>query len=199
MLGKRLFDIMISIAGLICFSPLLLGIACFIRLQMGSPILFTQSRAGIHGKPFKIVKFRTMSTTHPDDTCKHSAEMRMTTLGKWLRISSLDELPELWNVLRGEMSIVGPRPLLLEYLPLYSEFQSQRHDMKPGITGLAQIKGRNRLSWDQKFKLDVWYVKHATFLLDLKIILLTILQVFSLNQENNGSHDIPAKFTGPQK
>ena len=196
---KRLFDLAVASVALICLSPILLFLACFIRWQMGPPVLFIQSRVGLHGKPFKLVKFRTMSTTNSNDTDRLSAENRITPLGRYLRSRSLDELPELWNVLRGEMSLVGPRPLLLEYLPLYSKFQSQRHDTKPGITGLAQIKGRNKISWEQKFELDVWYVKNATFLLDLKIILRTIVQLVKERRISGEGFSIPDKFTGPEK
>lgn len=175
---KRLFDIAVAIIAIVILSPLLLCIAVVIRAALGKPVLFTQLRPGRWGRPFTVIKFRTMR-----DECDQMGEalpdaQRMTRLGMFLRSSSLDELPELWNVLRGEMSLVGPRPLLMEYLPLYSPQQARRHDVRPGMTGWAQINGRNAISWSDKFNFDVWYVDNKSFLLDLKILLLTIVRVF---------------------
>ncbi|CAG0911803.1 unnamed protein product, partial [Cyprideis torosa] len=148
-------------------------LALLIRLKLGSPILFTQIRPGLHGKPFRMIKFRSMTNARDANGALLPDSIRLTRFGKFLRASSLDELPELWNVLKGEMSLVGPRPLLMEYLPLYSSEQARRHDVRPGITGWAQVNGRNALSWDEKFKRDVWYVDHQSFWLDLKIVALT--------------------------
>jgi lipopolysaccharide/colanic/teichoic acid biosynthesis glycosyltransferase len=175
---KRLFDIIVAIIAIAIMSPLILCIAVVIRLALGKPVLFTQVRPGRWGKPFTVIKFRTMR-----DACDIKGHalpdaQRMTGFGRFLRSSSLDELPELWNVLRGEMSLVGPRPLLMEYLPLYSSQQARRHDVRPGMTGWAQINGRNAISWSEKFNLDVWYVDNESFLLDLKILVLTIVRVF---------------------
>lgn len=174
---KRLFDCLCSGLLLLLLTPLILLIAIVIRLYLGSPIFFRQERPGFEGKCFQLIKFRTMheikdekETLLPD--CK-----RLTKIGRLLRALSLDELPQLWNVLKGEMSLVGPRPLLKEYLPLYNEQQKKRHQVKPGITGLAQVSGRNDLSWDEKFNLDVWYVNNQSFWLDLKILLLTLNKV----------------------
>lgn len=174
---KRLFDIVVAGCALLLLSPVIAVIACQVRRKLGSPVLFRQLRPGLHGQPFEMIKFRSMRDAV--DAAGHTlpdAE-RMTPFGSFLRSSSLDELPELWNVLRGHMSLVGPRPLLLEYLPLYDAEQRRRHDALPGITGWAQINGRNALSWDEKFKLDVWYVDNQSFWLDIKILLMTIKKV----------------------
>lgn len=160
-------DILFSFWGLVLLFPLLLWIAILVRVRLGSPVFFTQMRPGKDGKLFRLVKFRSMRTGPGSDM------ERMTPFGKWLRRSSLDELPELWNILKGEMSFVGPRPLLVEYLDRYTPGQARRHEVRPGLTGLAQIQGRNHLSWEEKFARDVWYVDHGSFGLDLKILLLT--------------------------
>ena len=168
---KRMMDILGSLVGLILFSPALVILYILIRRDMGTPALFRQARPGLHGQPFEMVKFRSMRGGVGND-----AE-RITRLGARLRSSSLDELPELWNVLKGDMSLVGPRPLLMEYLPLYSPEQARRHEVRPGVTGWAQVNGRNAISWDEKFALDVWYVDNQSLWLDLKIIWLTIRKV----------------------
>ncbi len=174
---KRLLDVFISLTALILLSPLLGIITLLIRWKLGSPVFFRQTRPGLNGKPFKIVKFRTMHNVMGANKKPLPDAARMTRLGRFLRITSLDELPELWNVLRGDMSFVGPRPLLMEYLPLYSKEQSRRHEVRPGITGWAQINGRNTVSWNDKFKLDVWYVDNCSLWLDMKILLLTLKKV----------------------
>ena len=172
---KCLFDFFSSLSALLLFSPILLIVSLLVLVKMGRPIFFTQTRIGKDNQEFKIYKFRTMLTESPD---KKSDAARLTSFGKFLRSTSLDELPGLWNVLRGDMSLVGPRPLLVEYLPLYNKTQIRRHDMLPGITGWAQVNGRNAISWDEKFKLDVWYIDNQSFWLDFKILLLTVRKVF---------------------
>lgn len=174
---KRIFDLLVSSTAIICLSPVLIILYVLIRVQLGSPVLFTQVRPGRHGKLFSIIKFRTMLNAKDENGILLPDEERMTTFGTWLRNSSLDELPELFNVLKGEMSIVGPRPLLTEYLPLYSKEQSRRHNVRPGITGWAQVNGRNAITWDKKFSHDIWYVDNHSLILDLKIIFLTIKKV----------------------
>jgi len=174
---KRLLDIIGALVGLILLSPVIALLWVLIRRNLGAPVLFRQTRPGKDGVPFEMVKFRTMKDGDgPDGTPLPDSE-RLTPLGAKLRSSSLDELPELWNVLKGEMSLVGPRPLLMEYLPLYSERQARRHALRPGVTGWAQINGRNAISWPQKFELDVWYVENRSLALDLKIIALTVKKV----------------------
>lgn len=171
---KRAFDLVVSASALVILSPVFAVVGIMVRRKMGSPALFRQQRPGLEGRPFEMVKFRTMrDAASPDGTPLPDAE-RLTPFGRWLRATSLDELPELWNVLRGEMSLVGPRPLLMEYLPLYSPEQARRHDVRPGITGWAQVNGRNALSWERKFELDVWYVDRHNLWLDLKIIMMTL-------------------------
>jgi lipopolysaccharide/colanic/teichoic acid biosynthesis glycosyltransferase len=169
---KRLFDLVSSGLGLIILAPLLLILACLILWRMGRPVLFRQRRAGLHGVPFQMYKFRTMRGAHSGSDAE-----RLTRLGNWLRSTSLDELPELWNVLRGDMSLVGPRPLLVEYLPRYSSRQARRHQVKPGITGWAQVNGRNLLPWDERLEMDVWYVSNRSIGLDVKILAMTLLKV----------------------
>ncbi len=174
---KRLIDIVASAGGLVVLSPVLLVLWLLVRRRMGSPALFRQVRPGLHGQPFEMIKFRTMrDAIGPDGEPLPDAE-RLTDFGRWLRATSLDELPELWNVLKGQMSLVGPRPLLMEYIPLYSLEQARRHEVRPGITGWAQINGRNAVGWDQKFALDVWYVDRHTLWLDVKIIALTLRRI----------------------
>lgn len=174
---KRLFDLIVSATSLVLFAPIFLIIAILVRLQLGAPVLFCQIRPGKHRKPFKMFKFRTMrEAIDQHGNCLPDAQ-RLTPFGKMLRSLSLDELPELWNVLRGDMSLVGPRPLLMEYLPLYSPEQARRHEVRPGITGWAQVNGRNGISWEEKFALDVWYVDNRTFALDLQILVTTVLRV----------------------
>ena len=176
---KRTFDFIIALTALLILLPFLLLLGFAVRILLGTPILFRQQRPGLHGKPFDMVKFRTMTEDKdPAGRLLPDAE-RLTNFGRLLRSTSLDELPELWNVLKGEMSLVGPRPLLMEYLPLYSEYQMRRHELRPGVTGWAQINGRNALSWEEKFALDVWYIENRSFWLDLQIILKTAAKVFS--------------------
>lgn len=175
---KRLFDIVASASGLIFLSPVFLILIYLIRKNLGEPVFFTQERPGKDGKPFKMIKFRSMRDAVDQDGNPLPDSERLTPFGKKLRATSLDELPELWNVLKGEMSLVGPRPLLMSYLPLYNEFQNRRHEMRPGVTGWAQVNGRNALSWDEKFAHDIWYIDHYSFWLDMKILFLTVKKVF---------------------
>ncbi|GEA07060.1 sugar transferase [Alteromonas sp. KUL42] len=175
---KRLFDFLTSLVALILLSPIIAIVAWKIRNNLGSPVLFRQARPGKNGELFEMVKFRTMKDAVDENGIPLPDSERMTPFGNKLRNSSLDELPELWNVLKGEMSLVGPRPLLEQYLPLYSNEQARRHEVRPGVTGWAQINGRNALSWDEKFALDVWYVDNRSFLLDMKILFLTVKKVF---------------------
>ena len=174
---KRLFDFIVTAPVLIMVSPLMIVIAMLVWLNMGKPVLFRQVRPGLHGKSFLLYKFRTMINLQDEDGNWLPDAERLTRLGKLLRASSLDELPELFNILKGDMSIVGPRPLLIQYLDRYTPNQARRHLVKPGLTGWAQVNGRNTLSWEEKFKLDVWYVDHQSFWLDIKIILISILKV----------------------
>ena len=175
---KRLFDIVASASGLIFLSPVFLILIYLSRKNLGEPVFFTQERPGKDGKPFKMIKFRSMRDAVDKDGNPLPDSERLTPFGKKLRATSLDELPELWNVLKGEMSLVGPRPLLMSYLPLYNEFQNRRHEMRPGVTGWAQVNGRNALSWDEKFAHDIWYIDHYSFWLDMKILFLTVKKVF---------------------
>ena len=175
---KRLFDIIASASGLIFLSPVFLILIYLIRKNLGEPVFFTQERPGKDGKPFKMIKFRSMRDAVDKDGNPLPDSERLTPFGKKLRATSLDELPELWNVLKGEMSLVGPRPLLMSYLPLYNEFQNRRHEMRPGVTGWAQVNGRNALSWDEKFAHDVWYIDNFSFWLDIKILFLTVKKIF---------------------
>jgi len=175
---KRLFDFIVASFALLMLAPALALIALLVRINLGSPVLFHQSRPGLHGKIFKIFKFRTMLEVANSNENQLTDEDRLTGFGKFLRATSLDEQPELWNVIKGEMSLVGPRPLLMEYLPLYSKEQFHRHDVRPGITGWAQINGRNSISWEEKFNLDIWYVNNQSFWLDIEILFLTIKKVF---------------------
>ena len=176
---KRLFDLVIALIILLFFSPPMLILSGLIYLRLGTPIFFRQTRPGLQGNPFEMLKFRSMKEVYDVDDNLLPDNKRLTDFGIWLRSTSLDELPELWNVLRGEMSLVGPRPLLMEYLPLYSLEQARRHEVRPGITGWAQVNGRNSISWEEKFKLDVWYVDNQSFWLDLKILLLTLKSVIA--------------------
>ena len=174
---KRLFDLFASAIGLVILAVPLALLAWQVRRKLGSPVLFTQVRPGLHGKPFRMIKFRTMTDARDASGALLPDAQRLTPFGRFLRASSLDELPELWNVLRGEMSLVGPRPLLMEYLPLYSPEQARRHAVRPGITGWAQVNGRNAISWADKFALDVWYVDHHSLWLDVRILSLTVRKV----------------------
>jgi len=175
---KRLFDIITSFVALVILSPIVALVAWKIKRNLGSPVFFKQLRPGLKGEPFEMIKFRTMKDAVDSNGNALPDAERMTPFGNKLRSSSLDELPELWNVLKGEMSLVGPRPLLMQYLPLYSDEQRRRHEVRPGVTGWAQINGRNSLSWEEKFKLDVWYVDNRSFWLDVKILFLTVKKVF---------------------
>lgn len=193
---KRCVDVTGSLIGLLLLSPLLLIVAWKARKTMGSPVLFQQTRPGMHGKPFNMVKFRTMRNAQGPDGQPLPDEDRLTPFGQFLRSSSLDELPELWNVLKGDMSLVGPRPLLMEYLSLYSPEQARRHEVRPGITGWAQINGRNAISWEEKFKLDVWYVDNRSLWLDLKILFLTVKKVLVRDGISAQGDATMPKFTG---
>lgn len=193
---KRLLDIFVAALGLLLLLPLLAVVAWQIRRNLGSPVLFRQVRPGLDGKPFEMIKFRTMRDAVDGAGKPLPDSERMTPFGGFLRSSSLDELPELWNVLKGDMSLVGPRPLLMEYLPLYSPEQYRRHEVRPGVTGWAQINGRNALSWEEKFKLDVWYVDNRSLWLDLKIIFLTIKKVFARDGISAEGEATMPKFTG---
>lgn len=193
---KRVFDLLASALGLLLLSVPLAVLAWQVRRKLGSPVLFTQVRPGLHGKPFRMVKFRTMTDGRDDSGALLPDAQRLTPFGRFLRASSLDELPELWNVLRGDMSLVGPRPLLMEYLPLYSPEQARRHEVRPGITGWAQINGRNAISWDDKFALDVWYVDHRSLWLDVRILWMTVRKVLVRDGISaEGEATMPA-FTG---
>ena len=176
-MAKRLFDIVVAATALLVLSPLLLLVALAVRLDLGSPVLFRQQRPGLRGRPFELVKFRTMRDDAAVGTDIKGDARRLTRFGAFLRKTSLDELPELWNVLRGDMSLVGPRPLLMQYLGRYTPEQARRHEVRPGLTGWAQVNGRNALSWEEKFALDVWYVDHRSFWLDLKILVRTARHV----------------------
>ncbi|HEN8708012.1 sugar transferase [Pseudomonas putida] len=196
---KRLFDVVAAVAGLVLLSPVIAIVAMLVRRKLGSPVLFRQVRPGIHGKPFEMVKFRTMRDAVDSQGNPLPDSQRMTRFGSFLRSSSLDELPELWNVVKGDMSLVGPRPLLMEYLSLYDAEQRRRHDVRPGVTGWAQINGRNALSWEEKFKLDVWYVDNRTFGLDLKILFLTVKKVIVKDGISAQGEVTMSKFTGSRK
>jgi len=193
---KRIIDIFIALPILIVTAPLLFITAILIRIWLGNPILFKQLRPGLQGKPFIIYKFRTMTGDKGKEGCLKSDAERLTRLGAFLRKTSIDELPQLLNVLKSDMSIVGPRPLLMEYLPLYSERQNRRHEVKPGITGWAQVNGRNDISWDEKFERDVWYVDNNNLLLDLRILWLTLIKVLNKDGINQRGNDTVDKFKG---
>lgn len=193
---KRLLDILVSSFVLVCFFPLFIIVALLIFLKLGSPILFRQKRPGMNGAPFEMIKFRTMKNAVDKNGELLPDEVRLTRFGRFLRSSSLDELPELWNVLKGEMSLVGPRPLLMEYLSLYNERQARRHDVRPGITGWAQINGRNAISWEEKFELDVWYVENQSLWLDCKILFLTLKKVLVRDGINEDGQATVTKFKG---
>jgi len=193
---KRLFDIFASLCGLILLGPLMIVVAWLVKRKLGSPVLFSQIRPGLNAKPFKMMKFRTMFDAVDQQGNPLPDAQRMTPFGSFLRSSSLDELPGLINVLKGDMSLVGPRPLLMEYLPLYSFEQYRRHCVRPGLTGWAQVNGRNSVSWEEKFKLDVWYVDNKSLWLDLKIIILTIRKVIIREGISADGEATMSKFTG---
>ncbi len=194
--AKRALDLAVSVAGLVVLSPLMLLAALAVRVSLGAPVLFRQTRPGLHGRPFVLLKFRTMrNATAADGTPLADAE-RLTALGRLLRSTSIDELPGLWNVLRGDLTLVGPRPLLVEYLPLYTARQARRHDVRPGVTGWAQVNGRNALTWEEKLALDVWYVDHRSLALDLRILLRTLKQVIVRQGISHGTHATMERFRG---
>ncbi len=196
---KRLVDFVISAFLLLLFSPLFLVLMVLVRFGLGLPIFFTQMRPGLNGEAFKIYKFRTMKEVFDGQGEPLADEVRLTKFGRFLRSTSLDELPELWNVLKGEMSLVGPRPLLMEYLSLYTEEQRTRHDVRPGITGWAQINGRNAVSWEKKFDLDIWYVRNQSLLLDFKILGLTLKKVLKREDIQSESHATAERFIGARE
>lgn len=193
---KRVVDVVVSVTVLIVFALPLFVLMWFVRNKLGSPVFFRQTRPGLNGRPFKMVKFRTMTDARGTDGELLPDAVRLPPFGAMLRATSLDELPELWNVLKGDMSLVGPRPLLMEYLTLYSPTQARRHEVRPGITGWAQVNGRNTLSWDDKFKLDVWYVDNRSVWLDVKIIWLTVRKVLVREGINAAGEATVQKFTG---
>ena len=196
---KRLFDILVSVFCLVILAIPLLFLAILVRLNLGSPIFFVQLRPGINGEAFEILKFRTMRNAYDRSGSLLPDRKRITRFGAFLRESSLDELPELWNVLKGEMSLVGPRPLLMEYLPLYSPTQRRRHEVRPGLTGWAQINGRNAISWEDKFAYDIWYVDNQSFLLDMKVILTTVKIVLLREGVSAYGESAVQKFTGNEE
>lgn len=193
---KRLFDVLCALFALLLLFPVIVVVGILIHRKLGSPILFRQTRPGKDGKPFRMIKFRTMLDAGDKQGNPLPDDQRITPFGSFLRSTSLDELPELWNVLSGEMSLVGPRPLLMEYLPLYSKEQYRRHEVRPGVTGWAQVNGRNAISWEDKFNLDVWYVDNQSFLLDLKILFLTVKKVLVRDGISGEGEATMSKFTG---
>jgi lipopolysaccharide/colanic/teichoic acid biosynthesis glycosyltransferase len=193
---KRLFDITLAFILIILFSPFYIIVSILILVKIGTPILFRQQRPGLHGKVFGIYKFRTMTNEKDENGTLLPDEQRLLGIGKIIRSLSLDELPQIFNVLKGDMSFVGPRPLLIEYLLLYNERQKKRHDVKPGITGWAQVNGRNAISWEQKFEYDVWYVENQSFLLDVKILWMTFLKVVKRSDISSSSSATMEKFEG---
>ncbi len=196
---KRLLDIIIASIALILLSPLYAFVAYKVKKNLGSPVLFRQVRPGLHGKPFEMIKFRTMKDAVDEQGNPLPDSERLTPFGQMLRSTSLDEMPELWNVIKGDMSIVGPRPLLMEYLPLYNQEQAKRHDVRPGMTGHAQVNGRNAISWEEKFKLDTWYVENQSVWLDFKIMLKTVKKVLAKDDINAENDATMPKFNGNEK
>ncbi|MEN8383194.1 sugar transferase [Acinetobacter radioresistens] len=193
---KRLLDIIIASIALVLLSPLYFYVAYKVKKNLGSPVLFRQVRPGLHGRPFEMIKFRTMKDAIDANGQLLPDSERLTPFGRMLRSSSLDEMPELWNVIKGDMSIVGPRPLLMEYLPLYSPEQAKRHDVRPGMTGYAQVNGRNAIGWEEKFKLDTWYVENQSIWLDFKIMLKTVKKVLAKDDISAEGEATMSKFTG---
>ncbi|MGA8882246.1 MAG: sugar transferase [Acinetobacter sp.] len=193
---KRLLDIIIASIALILLSPVYAFVAYKVKKNLGSPVLFRQVRPGLNGKPFEMIKFRTMKDAADAQGNSLPDSERLTPFGKMLRSSSLDEMPELWNVIKGDMSVVGPRPLLMEYLPLYNEEQAKRHNVRPGMTGHAQVNGRNAISWEEKFKLDTWYVENQSTLLDFKIMFKTVQKVIAKDDISAAGEATMTKFTG---
>lgn len=198
-MAKRLIDVMAAAILLLLLFPLIFLLGLVVAIVLGMPVLFVQIRPGLNGQPFKMYKFRSMRDAYDLDGRPLEDALRMTRFGRFLRATSLDELPELWNVLIGDMSLVGPRPLLMEYLPLYSAEQMRRHDVRPGVTGWAQVNGRNALGWKERFRLDVWYVDHQSFWLDLKILALTVRKVLAMDGINKAGEATMSKFTGSQE
>ena len=196
---KRLLDIIIASSALIILSPLYLYVAYKVRKNLGSPVIFRQVRPGLHGKPFEMIKFRTMTDERDPEGNLLPNEQRLPRFGKMLRATSLDEMPELWNVIKGDMSIVGPRPLLMDYLPLYNEQQAKRHNVRPGMTGYAQVNGRNSISWEEKFKLDTWYVENQSIWLDFKIMFQTVKKVLVKEGINQSEEVTMTRFMGNKK
>lgn len=199
--AKRVMDVCAAVSLLLVLAPLFAVMSLIIKHTMGSPVIFKQMRPGFQGKPFVIYKYRTMTDARDSAGNLLPDEQRLTGMGSWMRKWSIDELPQLWNVLKGELSLVGPRPLLMEYLPRYSKEQARRHDVKPGITGWAQINGRNAICWEEKFKLDVWYVDNWSFWLDMKILLMTAIRVAASSGISNPGHATMPDFEGtkPEK
>ncbi|ONG38527.1 sugar transferase [Alkanindiges hydrocarboniclasticus] len=196
---KRLLDIIIALTALLLLSPIYLLVAYKVKKNLGSPVLFRQVRPGLHGKPFEMIKFRTMRDAVDAQGNPLPDSERLTPFGQMLRATSLDEMPELWNVIKGDMSVVGPRPLLMEYLPLYSPEQAKRHNVRPGMTGYAQVNGRNAIGWDEKFKLDTWYVENQSTWLDFKIMFKTVHKVLSKDDISAEGEATMSKFTGSAK
>nr|WP_240343803.1 sugar transferase [Paenibacillus sp. SYP-B3998] len=196
---KRVVDFTAALGAFIVLSPLYVIVAILIRTKLGSPVVFKQQRPGLHGKPFYVYKFRTMNNQRNEKGELLPDAQRLTRFGKLLRKTSLDELPQLFNVIRGDMSLIGPRPLLMEYLSLYTEEQKKRHWVRPGITGWAQVNGRNAISWEAKFKLDVWYTEHQSLKLDAKIVWMTVRKVFYAEGVQQAGHATTSKFTGNRK
>lgn len=194
--AKRLFDVVVAAMALILLSPAIVATAVFVRLRLGSPVLFQQERAGKGGARFRVQKFRSMTDARDEKGELLPDEIRLTTAGKFLRSSSLDELPQLWNVLCGDMSLIGPRPLLLEYLPRYNSHQMRRHEVRPGITGWAQVNGRNTIGWEDRFDLDVHYVENYNLALDVKILVLTLIRVFGRSGVSSDTHATMERFMG---
>jgi len=194
--GKRLFDLILTIPALVVLSPVMLMVAVLVRMRLGAPILFRQQRPGLHGEPFTVYKFRTMMDARDVKEQLLPDAERLTPFGRFLRSTSLDELPAFWNVVKGEMSLVGPRPLLMQYLERYSPEQARRHEVKPGITGWAQVNGRNTISWEEKFKLDIWYVDNYSFMLDIAILVRTIKNTFKREGINSKTHATMEEFIG---
>lgn len=196
---KRIFDIILASVALLLLLPLMLVVAVCIRISMGAPVFFRQVRPGLNGEPFVMLKFRTMSNMVDTTGRLLTDEIRLTVFGQFLRRTSIDELPELWNIIRGDMSLVGPRPLLMEYLPLYSSHQARRHELRPGLTGWAQVNGRNAISWEEKFDYDVWYIDNHSFGLDLKILLMTVIKVFKSSGIAAQNHATMPIFKGSKE
>ena len=196
---KRIFDLLLSIPFILIISPVVVVLGGLVYINLGSPVFFLQKRPGLRGKPFNMIKFRTMTNAQDAEGSVLPDGQRLTRFGRFLRITSLDELPELINVIKGDMSFVGPRPLLMEYLGRYTPEQARRHEVKPGITGWAQVNGRNSISWEEKFKLDVWYVDNRSFWLDLKILFITITQVFKRSGINEEGQATMSKFKGSKE